>query len=253
MDLLSRFVERQRSPRSGLRPDLPSRYEPTPDSPSEAMLEVEGVVGSPRVDPTAAMPRHLVAGEPEAGPRPSHPAQRGAIRPEPLVPEPLAAEPLVAEPVRRRAPAIEAIPDSAPTARDRERAPAPSAPPRRARPSAEHPAAEASHDPTPTPHRGVRLEDTPPTADARALPEPLLPERVKPLELPGDRSTPRDAEGPRRPTVRISIGRVELRAPAAAPAPERTGLAAPRTAPRALPRPRLSLEDYLARAERGRP
>jgi hypothetical protein len=74
--------------------------------------------------------------------------------------------------------------------------------------------------------------------ESRTLPMPAPTSEQPSAALPGD-ETPPPVEAPRVPVVRVTIGRVEIRALAPA--------AAPRRGPAPLPPPRLSLDEYLER------
>lgn len=239
MDFLDRLVERQRNPLSGVRPELPSRYEPVADG----LAEVEQLaVSERRTDGPAparsalVVERRVVESRVVPAPEPDRAARERPAEdpPRPQQPAPLAASEVPTPTVSR------SLPDDEPP-RAAERRPA------------ETP---ARHEPPPAVRRPVedhhRIAEE--TRSAAALPAPMLP--APPSAEPAAPIASDLAERPERsssrPTVSISIGRIEIRPPESARAESRTRLEAPVTPQRSAYRPRLSLEAYLERPNRGR-
>lgn len=242
MDFLARLVERQRSPHRGVRPELPLRYEPVAD----ALSEVEDLTVAPRDPgepaseaPSPALPLQRVVESrvrpaPESDPaRPSRPSQEASQR-RPL--DPVPEHRVLVSTVREPAPE--------------------GAPPRAVEP---HPAQVSSRrESPPPPLPPVELSTPRATAEGRpvvALPTPMLPAPAPadgapvPMHDLSERPEPARS-GPT--TVSISIGRIEISPPDRAPSETRPRLEAPVTPARPAYRPRMSLEDYLDRPNRGR-
>jgi hypothetical protein len=240
MDFLTRLVQRQRSEPTGLQPVLPSRFEP--DSP--AQLEV-GTEYAPPLPTTIAphAPTPVLTADPvKSTALPSLPPSR-AMTVEP--PAPLQS--VVSTPPDDRAHLSAPIPRPAPPPpanHDTSVGPAgvleqrivdpkiqdlqqlSPVPPILSTAPVEAPARPA----LPEPLVPVGAEDDPPVIDALAAPEPQ----------------------PERTTIEISIGRIELVPATPSAERENTGVAMAPIAPLPSYRPRLSLEDYLLRPNRGR-
>ncbi|MCD4525962.1 hypothetical protein [Nocardioides sp. cx-173] len=243
MDFLDRLVERQRSPRLGVRPELPSRYEPV----SEALREVEDLAIATR-DPS----------EPAQDPSRSVISQRAvespvvrAPQPDPVLPPRPAAEtprprplPPVRDPGVRVMGDRERRPDAESPPIERARAPVARREPRAAPPLVEVRPTVTDEAPGPAPSQA-------------ALPTPMLPAPAPAPAQPAPGEATHRSEGPeprpsRSTTVSISIGRIEIRPPDPARTETRPRPDAPVAPPRPAYRPRLSLEGYLERPNRGR-
>lgn len=262
-DFLTRLAGRQLHPGTGVRPARPARFEPS-GAPTEPWAE------DARDLPPLLDARALVGAE--AGARPDQPptppsedgaAQRRtpplthpvATMSPPTVPSAATPGPVDDEPSRRQPGARTDQHNSAPgAAHQRPRAEAePSRPVTRptARGGAEPVASgPASRRPVPDPAERVPAPSPRPAPPAD-LPPSLVhgwrPEPSRPLTAPAPPEPARTAASPEippSPHVTVTIGRLEIRAPAAASAASQ-----PR---RERPEPRLTLADYLTERDQGR-
>ncbi|TYB39670.1 hypothetical protein FXF50_04635 [Micromonospora sp. AP08] len=241
MDFLDRLVDRQRRPLTGVRPELPSRYEPVTDAPRE-VEEVASAWTEPAVRPLPAPVAHVGRrGEPER-PAVTQAATRRDSAPVLVPSEPVPAPPPpLAQPVARTtiAPVVERVVERSEPVLHRHLA---------------APADQVAKTP-PSPARqpipnGERLPTEAAERRSRALPAPMLPgaaDRVDDAEV----HNVLDEALTRTTTVSISIGRIEIRPSAPVPVRQTPRVEAPVTAPRPAYRPRLSLEEYLDRPDRG--
>jgi hypothetical protein len=270
-DYLLTLVRRARDERSGgaVRPAPRVRFAP------QVPVEREEEEGAPASEPTGAAesvesrrraPRRCGLEAADARPSSRESLLEPAAAPDaPARPEGEPAtvsaggiceqppQPPVLETRAALLPASEARPASAPSRaqqrRPSEPAHAPQAlsvapAPRPEPPQLARPAADPAW-PRPRPHSVPAREPRPPPAaptprQVAVRPEPVRPTRARPVPA----SVPRSA--PQVEPVRVTIGRVEVRA-VAAPAP-----AAPPARRPADARPGLSLQDYLSRREAGR-
>jgi len=240
MDFLTRLVQRQRSEPTGLQPVLPSRFEP--DGPAQLEVETEY---APTLSTTIA--RH--APTPVLTAKPVNSTAPATLPPfRPMTVEPLAPlQPVLGPPPDDRAHLSAPIPRPAPP------------------PTANQ---DTSVDPVGSLERRIvdpkiqdpqQLSPVPPalsTAPVEAPPRPALPEPLVPV---GEEDNPPVIDAlaapeprPERTTIEISIGRIELVPATRAEKHETTRVAMAPTAPLPSYRPRLSLEDYLLRPNRGR-
>lgn len=243
---MSRLLDRELGDRSdAVRPRLPSLFEPgllslTPPETDTDDLEADAPASRVSSRPMAAPPP---AGEPPGPPpttggRPPAPAQA----PQPLHQDraPSDESPTADRPATppRLPPARTGRPDDEIPQPGSDRSPAPPpAPPLRRRepepPAAAHPALAFRPAPAPSPATPTSSREREPRADRD--PHRATVRRPRPAPVA---ATPHPA--PAAPVVKISIGRVEVRAGAPSeihPEPRR------RPAPRSTPR--LSLSDYL--------
>lgn len=263
--LLTRLVERQRSRRPSLSPVLSSRFEPPssdPDVPGAGLDELEEHVPAQPAQPRAARPPSPV--------QPRLPADRAES---PALVDPTLAEP---EATPQRTVEVTGRHDSfdrtpRPSAPDERVVVRPGTPGRDGAPSKPPPPLlEVTAESVPSERAGAPSTSGPRTqndsADTR-LPEPLVrPAREQQpdaetagAESQGERAVVTAAlrhhmarsEAARPPaeqplTVSVRIGRIEVRGPAQHSVPP-----AADAARRSRHEPRISLEDYLARPNRG--
>ena len=197
----------------------PSIFEPRRAAPEPLALEPE----------TVSVPAPAGAEEaPRAPTRPKRPEAATDAESQVRQPTPSAATEAEAQPVR-------ALTAEVPIARTRARA----APPPRERPTQ----AESGADKTvaaPGAARSPRSVEMPAETTIATAPSPGPTLAAPRSSLPVKPSFPARVERETRgPTVRVSIGRIEVRAVKADEPPE------PRKTPR--PAPRISLDDYLGR------
>jgi hypothetical protein len=240
MDFLTRLVQRQRSEPTGLQPVLPSRFEP--DGPSQ--LDVETEYAPPLPTTTARhAPMPVLTAEPEKSTAPATLPPSRPMTVEPPAPLP----PVVSAPPDARAHLSDPVPRPAtppPAIQDKSVGPVGFSEQRIADPKIQ--ALQQLSPVTPIP------STAPVEAPARpALPEPLVP--VGAVHNPPviDALAAPEPQ-PERPTIEISIGRIELVPATPPPEHENTSVAMAPIAPLPSYRPRLSLEDYLLRPNRGR-
>jgi hypothetical protein len=224
-----------------LHPVLPARFEP--DGPTELATEVEGPVERATQQDAVAPPVRPVPKVSTVPPRVNAPQQSGR----PGIPAPVARN------VSTVPPGSRVILDPVPvtTQDDSPGVPQPHSPVRRVDPSpavdrrpTPSPKAPSPIEPKPLIAAATRDPDQPPRSpEAPVVLQPLLRPSVVPAPLrpaPSGPNLPIHVRRDEPTTVRVSIGRVEVRSP---PAP------APRPAP--VPwRPRLSLDDYLRERSR---
>jgi len=258
--MLTRLVERQRSAEPGVRPVLPSLFEPSAfeDGTAEAGLlevEVEERVPAPKPAQNRRSPLSLPPRDSSRSPEP-HPGQPEVVTPAPpdvdaggvappAVHEPTTTpaptkreEPIAVQPVDRR-------PIEHPTL------PAPLVHLQHGEAGVPAVAAgQRSEADTPTPYvEHVQLPESMVTSqpDQRKAPGEPVVAAAQPQPVPTSlESAHRFEEQPI--TVSVRIGRIEVRALAPAASAHDAAAAERRT----LHQPRLSLEDYLARPNRGR-
>ena len=246
-DFLARLAERQLTGPSGVAPRLPSRFAPTPlpsseptpvsrlhpgdaDEPATPVHRAgRGLDAHDVTRPTAPLldvnpvrahvvqaPRALREGEANPGPTVPRPAAVGTTPAAELSlvpPEILAAEPLV--------PALRSAAEVSPTAAVTPRA-----------------------DIVPANHESEI--SAPPAAHPRPAPQPLVPRGPSvpgPTMQPVPVTEPLSGAAVEPPIVKVTIGRVEVRAVMLPPARERPKKEAPKA---------LSLEEYLERRHGGR-
>jgi hypothetical protein len=275
--------DREAPAKATLRPRLPSLYETRPESPelAAALLKAETFANdeqaaadpavvrsftSPRErrieassSPTLAAPISSPVG-PATAREPSSPHEAGAAPRSPKEQPPRHGE------MRPPAPRAE---DDAPPMREAESAPPPAPSPERRR----------AENPPPAPRDAdarLAASTEPPRPDVSATPPPRTAETFRPTleraRAPSEPSVPRRggveprpaapaprgesprfgapplslrtqaASAPAVPRVQVTIGRIEIRA-AQAQAPART--------PPPRPAPAMSLDDYLAKREKG--
>jgi hypothetical protein len=273
-DFLSRIAAKAVGAAPLVEPRLPSRFETRPEGPAETgpawqePLETEVEISAAPAVParrrpavelaaTGPGPTEAEAADPVDEARPRSPREAGraeraaaAAQPPPLptprlvavtepapasrrteeahamadVPRPLLVPPPQAEP---RKPPLSATPPPDPE---------PFPPPARERGRPSPPAPEAAESDRPVPNR---LEEPARSSRPQAVAPDLairMPE-VRPRPTRGEIRAAEPAPPPRPPVVNITIGRVEVRAPAAAAPP-------PRPARPSRPEPQ-SLADYL--------
>jgi hypothetical protein len=264
------LAERSLGHAEAVRPRLTGRFEPPPgvQRPVEETLEVEAArpaaaqpEPAPRREPAtparaqvpATAPAEESAARPqppsaEGGPHPALPAEQYGERVEPVVrPAPVAP---VAEPGPRPAlrheddRLLEAKPRPAAT-----QAPAVRTEPPDTRPAAEPVAPASQREPVSEPPQAARSAAIQPVIRPVERAAPATPERT---ERPAGEQAPA-APGPRVdqpaagtppsiPSVQVSIGRVEVRAVFAPPAPPPA---------RGRPAPVMSLDEYLKSRDGG--
>jgi hypothetical protein len=241
MDFLYRLVERQRSEQTGLRPVLPSRFEP--EDPTQ-LQEVEAH-SIPAMH--ASVDHRVPASVHPPGAQEFPPA---AVRPAPHGQCQHAEQP---DPPRHSPPRIDERAAVA-HAQPRPKPPAPAG-------EAEAPGEASMSEPASTPKVIVVQRMIPEIAhrhaatDVHAPTPPVPPERLVPA-ITEDRlptiTVPEATRHPEPAPIQISIGRIEFvpASPSAEREPARVMPAPPTQRPPY--RPRLTLDDYLARTDRGR-
>lgn len=246
-DFLSSLIRREQGlpAATGVGPRLPALFE---DAPREQVIEVQesAVIAAAREPEGAAEPASRTAPAPVSA-RPRVPDAPIAT-PTPSGPPPVGLEPPAArmtaapEPSRPRAP--EPYPSEADASLRREARHAPS------------PAATRSDSDRAEPHLVVveHVTPRPPTAPAATSPSPtpvdetrrVVPDEVSPrLEAVPEREPVVEPEP--APVIRVTIGRVEVRAVPAAPvaAPRRAAQTDRENSP-------MSLDEYLQQRDAGR-
>jgi hypothetical protein len=244
MDFLTRLVERQRTEQIGVRPVLPSRYERDAVGPTQPESAARPTEPNPRAVAPAPSPTPAkliiaadakpIARQPDAEhPSPS-PAGEPAVTPPAPEPPRVTNDPL---PVL----VVDPVPIHDDDAHTDWRQ-------------------DAEHQPLSQPATVVQQQVTSRTGRHNPVAlDPIGPaEPPQPMIVHDDYGAPitmpplpeRDSEA-QPTTIAITIGRVELRAPAAHT--DQSASATPAPPPtRPAYRPRLTLEDYLARPNRGR-
>jgi hypothetical protein len=247
IDFLSTLAVRARGEMPSPRPLVQSRFAAGDAEAEDEALELEEEVPA---RPAAAAERAA----PESGVVPAHPT-RSLGEPEPevdapapaIVPAPAAPPPLARAQEARAAPRVEPQADGAP--------PPPALPASDANGPA--PEADVATDSPGLPMGGRTIRPvvppsvTAPRPEPRARPRPRthrgepggeLAYRAVAVEPEIQRATSLPDDG-RKETIHVSIGRIEVRAPALPQAPP---------GPPPLARPKRSLDDYLAERDRGR-
>ena len=205
-DFLASLLARGVGAAPAIRPRLPSLFEsPAGRAPMVEANEVAETVVLRPAPPTATSRDTVMVGEAQVhlAPPPAASPGRALTPPQSTQPEPGRATPTA--PVAVAAPVV---PSPAP---------------------AQAPAVEADATPRPEPATGI-------APSIPRMPAPPLPAAVIPLSRPVAVRVAEPQRRPEPPAVRITIGRVEVRAVPANPPAARPGRRAS---------PKLSLEDYL--------
>jgi hypothetical protein len=240
------LMRREEGIATGIRPLLPARFAAPganeitapPDDEVRSALAPAPALASETAVPGPVHPRAERAPAPDPPPgRPAEPVASGALQPAlPRAPGPADAARARSDPDSRAREPLEAIP-SPPVGRE-SRTPARVDRPDHAEASQSLVAARLTEGPSPEARPAPRTEES-----ARVLdPAPPAPRREPRLPGPVGDPPARRREPEPAPTVRVTIGRVEVRPPALP--------SSPTPAPVRVWSPELSLADYLRERSR---